>query len=383
MKSNLKIGIVGAGIAGLTAGIMLRNLGFQVVVFEAAEKVRGIGAGIGLASNAMKGFELLGLENQVKEISNHLTQFQLVDSQEKIIHKTATDRIKQNYDTDNFVVHRAELHQLLVKELGTNLILTDKKIIQFEQNNENVRLYFQDGSQSDFDFVIAADGVNSTLRQSLISNSEPRYAGYWCWRSVVKWEKMQLHEGTEVWGTKGRFGISPLTKNRIYWYACINSNLKDGIPEFSLEELKNRFDSYFPMVRELLDLSKENELISTPIVDIKPISNFHFNRILLLGDAAHATTPNMGQGACMAIEDGAVLQEELRQHDWQMACSNFEKRRLARTKYIIDKSEMAGKVAQLDNPILALARNQMIRLLPDSIVHGQMKRLLEEDFMKI
>lgn len=383
MKSNQKIGIVGAGIAGLTAGIMLQNLGFQVVIFESAEKVRGIGAGIGLASNAMKSFELLGMEQKVKDISNHLTQFQLVDSQKKIIFKTATDRIKQRYDTDNFVVHRAELHQLLVQELGTDLILTDKKIIQFEQIPEKVRLYFQDGTQSDFDFVIAADGVNSTIRQRLIPNSEPRYAGYWCWRSVVKWDKPQLHEGTEVWGTNGRFGISPLTENRIYWYACINSNLKDGIPEFSLQQLKNRFESYFPMVRELLDLSREEELISTPIVDIKPISKFHFNQILLLGDAAHATTPNMGQGACMAIEDVAVLQEELRQHAWQLACSNFEKRRLTRTKYIIEKSDLAGKVAQMDHSVLSFVRNQLIRILPDSIVHGQMKRLLEEDFMKI
>jgi 2-polyprenyl-6-methoxyphenol hydroxylase-like FAD-dependent oxidoreductase len=382
MNSNQKIGIVGAGIAGLTAGIMLEKLGYQVEIFEAAEKVRGIGAGIGLASNAMKAFEYLDLDHEVMDISNHLKQFQIVDSKGKTILKTATDRISQSYNTENFVVHRADLHAYLLNKLKSTQVFTGLKLVKFEQYENSVRLKFEKGEEKVFDYLIGADGVNSVIRQTLIPNSGPRYAGYWCWRSVVKL-KRQLNEGTEVWGKNGRFGISPLNDNRIYWYACVNSNLKDGIPEFELKDLKNRYRDYFPFIQELLELSNDEELISTPIVDIRPTSKFHFGRILLIGDAAHATTPNMGQGACMGIEDVAVLQEELTQNDWDLACENFEKRRMKRTKYIIEKSELAGRIAQSDNPIVNSIRNNLIRILPDSIAHSQMKRLLEEDFMKI
>jgi 2-polyprenyl-6-methoxyphenol hydroxylase-like FAD-dependent oxidoreductase len=382
MNSNQKIAIVGAGIAGLTAGIMLEKMGFQVEIFEAAEKVRGIGAGIGLASNAMKAFEYLDLDHEVMGISNHLKQFQIVDSNGKTILKTATDRISQSYHTENFVVHRAVLHSFLVSKLESTQVFTGMKLVRFEQDEDSVRLKFEKGEEKEFDYLIGADGVNSMVRQAMIPNSEPRYAGYWCWRSVVKLER-QLNEGTEVWGKNGRFGISPLNDNRIYWYACINSNLKDGIPEFGVKELKNRYRDYFPFIQELLELSNDEELISTPIVDIRPLSNFHFGRILLIGDAAHATTPNMGQGACMGIEDVAVLQDELTQNDWNLACGNFEKRRMKRTKYIIEKSDLAGKIAQLDHSIVNSIRNKLIRILPDFVAHSQMKKLLEEDFMKI
>lgn len=383
MNSQKKIAIVGAGIAGLTAGIMLEKLGFEITVFEAGENVRGIGAGIGLASNAMKAFEYLELNQEVTGISNHLTEFQIVDFHGKPILKTDTERISQNYNTENFVVHRADLHRFLVSKIDSSKIKTGKKVQGFQQNENSVSVELEGGEKMEFDYLIGADGVNSVVRQQLISISTPRYAGYWCWRSVVKLEGVQLNKGTEVWGRNGRFGISPLTENRIYWYACINSNLKDGVKDFQLEDLNKRFQDYFPFVGELLELSKNEELISTPIVDIRPISKFHFGRVLLLGDAAHATTPNMGQGACMGIEDVAVLQYELRQNDWDVAASNYEKRRMKRTKYIIEKSKLAGKIAQSENPLACYFRNKLIRILPDLLAHSQMKRLLEEDFMKI
>src|SRR5690606_11430414 len=180
-----------------------------------------------------------------------------------------------------------------------------------------------------------------------------------------------------------RFGITPLTQNRIYWYACVNSNLEDGIDRYGLNELKIRFRNYHRQIPELLEQTKTKDLISTPIVDIKPIDRFHFGNVLLIGDAAHATTPNLGQGACMAIEDVAVLQDELLKNDWHTACSNFEKRRLKRTHYITKTSNFAGKIAQSENKTLNFLRNHLIRILPDSMSQSQLKRLLEEDFMKI
>ena len=379
---NKKFAIIGAGIGGLTAGIMLEKLGFHVDIYEAADSVRGIGAGIGLASNAIKAFEYLGLDQEVITISNHLRDFEISDHKGKTILCADTERITRNYNTDNYAIHRADLHHFLVSKVSPKSIHLNKRLKSFRHENDSVVIEFEDGTNAKTDYLIGADGVNSKVRQLLVPKSEPRFAGYWCWRATID-HNFEGLKSTEVWGKNGRFGITPLKGNRIYWYACLNTNLKDCVKDFGLEELKFRFRNYFPFIGEILNLTEEKDLISTPIVDLAPISNYSFVNVLLLGDAAHATTPNMGQGACMALEDVAVLQNELMKNDVETAFINFEKRRLKRTHYITATSLRAGKVAQSDNGLIIYLRNNLLRMMPDSVSQSQLKRLLDEDFMAI
>lgn len=379
----MKFAIIGAGIGGLTVGIMLEKLGFQVDIYEAGDSARGIGAGIGLASNAIKAFEYLGLDQEVIAISNHLQDFEISDDNGKTILSADTERITRNYNTDNYAIHRGDLHQFLVNKVSPKSIHLNKRLKNFRQEDNGVILEFEDGTNAKTDYLIGADGVNSKVRQLLIPKSEPRFAGYWCWRATVYHDFEGLHKSNEVWGKNGRFGITPLKENRIYWYACVNTNLKDGVKDFGLEDLKYRFKDYFPFISEILNLTQEKDLISTPIVDLAPIENYSFGNVLLLGDAAHATTPNMGQGACMALEDVAVLQDELMKNEVETAFVNFERRRLKRTHYITATSLRAGKVAQSDNDLIIYFRNNLLRIMPDSIAQSQLKRLLDEDFMAI
>lgn len=383
MNKNKKIAIIGAGIGGLTVGIMLEKLGFEVDIYEAGDSARGIGAGMGLASNAIKALEYLGLDKEVVTISNHLRDFTICDDKGKTILAADTERIKRNYDTDNYAIHRADLHQFLVSKISSDKIHLNKSLKNFIQNKDEIKLVFEDRTTAKTNFLIGADGVNSKVRQSLIPHSEPRFAGYWCWRATINHNFEGLHKSTEVWGKNGRFGITPLKGNRIYWYACLNTNLKDGVKNFRLNDLKFRFMDYFPFICEILNLTRDEELISTPIVDLAPISNYSYGNVLLIGDAAHATTPNMGQGACMALEDVAVLQDELMKNEVETAFINYEKRRLKRTHYITNTSFRAGKVAQSDNALVIYLRNNLLRILPDSITQSQLKSLLDEDFMAI
>ena len=383
MSKNKHIGIVGGGIAGLTAGIMLQNQGYKVSVFEASKNLRGIGAGIGLASNAMKAFEYLHLAEELKQISNLLKDFKVCNPKGETLFSINTNKISEIYQTENYAIHRADLHQYLVNKLGNDKIFTGKKLKNFKLIGNKVNLKFKDKTNEIVDFVIGADGVNSKVRRILLPNSNPKYAGYWCWRSVVNYEKEDFHKSMAVWGKNGRFGITPLGKNKVYWFACINTKINGEIAKFQLDDLQNQFKNYTKPIPELLSLSNKNEIISGPIMDINPIPQFKFAKILLIGDAAHATTPNMGQGACMAIEDVAVLQEELKNNDLKTASFNFEKRRLSRTTYIIKNSRRAGKIAQANQPFLIAARNNLFKTLPEKITQFPLKRLYEEDFMKI
>lgn len=290
------------------------------------------------------------------------------------------DALRKNYGIGNYAVHRADLHQLLLERVQDTPIYTQKRLERVALQEAKVTISFTDGTRQCFDFVIGADGLGSRVRQEIIPNSPPKYAGYWCWRQVIKDPQLTLEGSMAVWDKNGRFGITPLLQNQFYWFACINA--KSAPNHFDIQELQKQFAAYPDPIPQLLRQSKDKDLIGMPVLDIDPISKFHVDRVLLIGDAAHATTPNMGQGACMAVEDVAILQDELRQHDWWTACQNFERRRLNRNRYIIKNSRRAGKLAQLDKEFLVRLRNQLFKSLPAHLVQRPIKRLLQEDFMK-
>lgn len=382
IANTSRIAIIGAGISGLTTGIILKRAGLDFIIYEADETIRGIGAGMGLASNAMKAFEYLELDQKITEISQPLETFQICDPKGKALIKIDTERIEKTFGTGNFSVHRADLHRILSQKIPSENIKVNKKVTHLDNRENEVKLHFSDNSEEVFDYVIGADGVNSKVRQSLNPDSTPRYAGYWCWRGVLKTDEFASYSSRAYWGHKGRFGITPLIDNQIYWFACINTPLEDRIREYSIEDLRKQFKSYPREVFKLLASTPEDKVINGPIMDIDPLKQFAYNRVLLIGDAAHATTPNMGQGACMAVEDVAVLWDELKTNDLKTAFVNFEKRRLQRTKYIIKNSRRAGKIAQSSNSFVNYFRNNLFRILPAGITQMPLQRLYDEDFMK-
>ena len=138
-------------------------------------------------------------------------------------------------------------------------------------------------------------------------------------------------------------------------------------------------DFHFP-IPQILERTKDEELIWGDIIDIKPIRQFAFGRIVLMGDAAHATTPNLGQGACMAIEDAATLMNALIKYSPEEAFRRFEKHRIKRTSGIVNQSWRVGQLAQLDNPVLRSLRNSVFRSLPKRVVMDQLRNLFEVSF---
>lgn len=232
------------------------------------------------------------------------------------------------------------------------------------------------------DFLIVADGIHSVIRTQLLPEADPRYAGYTCWRAVIENKDLDIIQSSETWGRKGRFGIAPLANGLLYWFACINAPAKDPrMKEFTVTDLKKVFKDYHHPIPQILDNTSDSQLLWNDILDLPPIQRYAFDRILLLGDAGHATTPNMGQGACQAIEDAVILAEEMEKAiNAQAAFQAFEKRRLKRTHYITNTSWQVGKVAQLENPFLCTIRNFAFRNLPKKFNDKQLERVLETDF---
>lgn len=377
--------IIGGGIAGLCAAIGLAKLGIEAHVYESAAELKGIGAGFGLAANAMQALEQLGLKDEIVPLGHYLDSYNVLDEKGNILVEPNTRSISQKYKQDNFAIHRADLHQFLLSKISDHKIHLGKRAASFEQLGEQIRVHFTDGSQVVGDALLVADGVHSVLRQQLIPTSSPRYSGYTCWRATIDNSSIQLKKSTETWGAKGRFGMTPLVDNRIYWYACINSRQQNPtLKNWTTAELLENFKDYHAPIPTMLSETKNTELIWNDIIDIAPLQQLAFGPILLLGDAGHATTPNLGQGACQAIEDVAVLLDELRTAaSITSAFQGFQNRRLERVSYICNTSWKIGKIAQWENPLLIGTRNFLMKIMPDRLKQQQLNKLLSVDFMQI
>ncbi len=378
----MKIAIIGAGIAGLTTAVALKEKNIDTVLFEASAEIKAVGAGLGLAANAIKAFDVLGLKADLIHRGRLLNALTIYDHYGKVITNTGTQNVVNKYGEDNFTIHRADLHAFLCDQLPQHTVYTGKRLTAITQDARCVTLQFHNQTSFTADYVIVADGVHSTARQQLIPNAKPRYAGYTCWRAVINHSSLQTHNVSEIWGPKGRFGIVPLKADSIYWFACINSPRNNPeLKKYKVQDLLNQFNGYPAEVEIVLKETKDKDLIWNDIIDLNPIDRFAFGRIVLIGDAAHATTPNMGQGACQAIEDAVCLAEAMTKHsDFQNAFRAFERLRLKRVHWVTHTSWKLGKVAQLSNPVLSALRNAVFRVLPASFSEKQLEKLYDTRF---
>lgn len=379
---NQEFIIAGGGIAGLTTAIALQRIGIRASVYEAAPRLEAEGAGLVLASNAMQGYNVLGMGEKVAARGYPLQIFTILDQQGETIRRTDTTLLTEQFGAPNIAIHRAELQQVLLEELPEAMITTGKRAVRFSNAVDRIQLIFNDGSSVEGDYLIAADGIHSPIRRQILPRSKPRYAGYTCWRAVIDNPMPGMAYSTESWGKGRRFGIVPLADNKLYWFATLDApeNSRE-LKSYGIRDLLTVFRHFHNPVGRVIRATSDADLIWGDIYDIAPLRHYTFGRSLLVGDAAHATTPNMGQGACQAVEDAVVLANALEQtRSVPEAFQMFERKRLNRTHEIIRLSRRLGQLGQLNNPLLIGMRNGVLRMLPDGLNDSQLRKLYTVEF---
>ncbi|WP_031529289.1 FAD-dependent monooxygenase [Dyadobacter crusticola] len=378
----MNITIVGAGIAGLTASIAFKKAGYETTIFEAAPQITAAGAGLGLAPNAIRALSTLGIMEDIVPLGRKLPYFRILDRSGKIISENNSNAISDKFGLDNFTIHRHKLHTALLKHVDPASIFTNKKVTGLEKGGKKAKLYFADGSCEKTDYLVVADGINSLLRTKLVPAAVRRYAGYTCWRGVIDAPDLRINGASETWGQTGRFGIVPLADGKVYWFACIKAAENDAkYKAFTAEDLYQHFSRFHDPVPQILQTAYGSPLIHNDIYDLAPLDHYAFDNILLIGDAAHGATPNMGQGACQAIEDAATLLVELnKDQTLEKAFTAFEEKRLKRTQYIINQSRKVGELAQIGHPLFAGLRNAAMRFAPAWVTEKQFEKLYNITF---
>lgn len=373
----MTIDIIGAGIGGLTTAIALEQKGFKIRIFEQAEKIKPVGAGIILANNAMQVFDKLGLKKILTENGNPVSAIKITNSNLEVISEINLTQFEQKYNVKNIAIHRGSLQQILFEQLKTTEIYLGHKLNKVVKNEGGHMLHFENGKKIQSTTIIGSDGLHSKVRTNLFPHQPIRFANQLCWRGIANHNlPTELkNELNEAWGKNERFGFVQIAENKVYWYAL--KTYKNAQHKQEINEIEKSFANVNSTINNLITATPKEQINLAEISDFKPTKNWYQENVCLIGDAAHAATPNMGQGACQAIEDAYILSECLGKHKTNEAFETFRNLRLKKAHSVVKTSWTLGKVAHLSNPVLVALRNQMLRMTPKSISTKQSQQLFQ------
>jgi 2-polyprenyl-6-methoxyphenol hydroxylase-like FAD-dependent oxidoreductase len=359
--------VVGAGIGGLTAASALRAAGADVVVIERAPVFAPLGAGIVLAANAVRALRSLGIDPTPH--GTELAAFEVRTAAGDVLSAVRTDEVSPGQPAIG--VHRAALHEVLLSAIRTGAeVRLGRTVARLEDRGDQVEVELDDGSVDRFDLVSGADGLHSAIRAAL-GGPAPVYSGYTCWRAVVDDDGGPI--AREWWGRGRRFGAVPLPAGRTYLF--LTRNAPEG-GSAAVEDFRSMCADFEPLVRELVDRIEPRSVLHH---DLSALTGSFWGRgrVWLLGDAAHATLPNEGQGAAMAIEDAVALRVSASEPDAAAAFARYVRLRDARVRKIQRDSRALGWVGQWENAALVGLRDRLMRAVPHRLAAGQLRAVVQ------
>src|SRR5215831_6880225 len=347
--------IIGGGIGGLTTALALSRRGLSCKVFEAGARDRDQGAGLMLAPNALATLRRLDFADQVRKAGFEPRSMIIARSDGTVLQRVDADEWRRRYGFGPVAIHRAALHRLLVNALRDVPVRYDTAVTQVrDEANEPLTVTLANGERFTGELVIAADGLRSPLRQQLFGPTRFRYAGQTSWRGISE-HRLDGELGDvllEMWGhPRGlRFGA-----------------------------VRADFADFVPSVQMLFHHTQT--LVRTDIFDFAPLASWHRGRVVLIGDAAHGTTPNLGQGANQAIESAFVVAQALANEELSAALTNYERIRMPKAHWVTQQSWRYGQLTNLPGTLGRFARETVVAGASRASMQKRTDRLFSLGFL--
>jgi salicylate hydroxylase len=363
MPDSLRIAIVGGGIGGLTAALALRARGIDASVFEQAEVVREIGAGVSIHPNAARLLKRIGLDDQLRKIGSPINGITLRSSQGDAITTPAGPATPafSREGGQGYNVHRADFLNLLFAPLPNGTVKLGHRCVQLKEDGDGVQLSFANGASAEADIVIGADGIRSVVRREIGLESRPSSEGIMAYRGLIPAGRLAWASDLKdpaLWLGSGRsFLLYPVASGRLINMVAFVPTDTESEESWSapgdLEALAAEYAGWDKPVQDTIN--SLDETFRWGIYDRAPLSHWSTGRITLMGDAAHPMVPHVGQGAGQSIEDAitlAVLLEGCSAVDVPGRLKLYEALRLARTSRVQALARAAGKLyrAEHENP---------------------------------
>jgi len=360
----MKVAVIGGGIAGLCAAVALERIGVDAEIFERSSSIQEIGAGLSLWPNATFALQELGLLEPCERAGSRVHRIGLRDPGGREWASVESS----GHATPALCLDRPALLSVLLAAVDPERIHVShgcESVSLEAEGSRKPRVHLEDGRTLEFDAVIGADGMGSVVRRFVTGRVErPVYRGYLIWRGVADVLPAAYAAGdiTEAWGKGERFGIMPIGDGKVCWYATRNQ--PDTASPQGKAEILERFGGWHAPIAEVVAATRESAIVRTPALDRPTTWRWARGRVVLIGDAAHPMTPNLGQGTCQAVEDALALSRLLAgRGSIESAFRRFEKLRRARVAAIVIGARWTGRFAQSEGRATRLARNRLPHVL--------------------
>lgn len=363
-----RIAVIGGGLGGAAAALALHRRGFEVAVYEKTAELGEIGAGLNLSPNALKAFRYLGIEDVALR-----TGFQAAEqfirsfrSGRVIARPRRSGDIAARYGASFLTMHRADLLSLLVAQLPDGVFHLGADCTGAETRGRTAVAHFGDGASVEADIVVGADGIHSAVRDSVFGHIEPRFTGCICWRGLVPGDALPdpafARQMVAWWGPHGHVVHYPVRSggslvNFVAHYDSDGWTEASWTYECDRSELMETYARWNPDLLGLIEAS--DKYYKWALFDRDPLDRWTRGRVTLLGDSAHPMLPYLGQGACMAVEDGCVLAEAISSAsgDPDAALGAYERVRLPRTARAQLGSRVRARQNHLASPLARFCRD--------------------------
>lgn len=371
--------VVGAGPGGLAAAAAFRRRGIRVRVFEGASRVGGEGSALTLWANALSALDRIGLGDAVRARGRLLAGIEMRTRGGRTLFRL-DGSLARAFGDVGVALHRDELLDALLDGAGDDRVVVGRRCTGFRLEEAGVAARFADGTVERGELLVGADGLHSTVRRAVVGDGSPRYAGYTVWRGVTR-HPLPEAVGTTTMGRGAQFGAFPMARDRVYWFASENAPAGETEdPASTKARLLRRFGSWHPPIPRLIESTPARSILRNDASDRDPRREWGDGPVTLLGDAAHPSTPALGQGAGQAIEDGVVLAGCLAgAGDPVRALRRYELRRRGRANAMTVQSRLLGRMGQWESPLACRLRNAAIRVVPDGLRMRQLRWMFAFD----
>ena len=377
--------IVGGGLGGISTALALRRRGFDVALFERGPRFMEVGAGLGIWMNGMRAMQELGLAEALVAAGSPNEFVEIRSHRGPQLLELKVGELARKYSVrPPLMIKRPELMGVLAEALEDGIARFGATCVGYEQDDSGVTARFEDGSEERGAILVAADGLTSGLRATAVPGVEPEYQGYHYLRALVERESPFPKERfVFIWGPGDRFGFSDVGGGSTYWFCVVmapNENM--GVGEDPKQEGLGRYGNFPDYVGELIESTPAEAISRVDIKALKPMESWSDGRVVLIGDAAHATAPTGGRGAGEALEDSVVLADCLGGPEGladgervRSAIRRFEERRRPETTKVQKEAQRNSKIGSWSNPVATRMRDQIIK----RIIARAMPKEIESD----
>jgi 2-polyprenyl-6-methoxyphenol hydroxylase-like FAD-dependent oxidoreductase len=367
-----RILIVGGGIAGLTLAAALHQHGFRPQLIEHNPSWNAIGAGIAVQPNGMRILHALNMGRAVEQAGARIRHWCFCDQQGVVLSETDLQALWG--DVGPFIgMARTKLHQVLREAAAAVPVRLALSVTSLTPMDDGVSVGFSDGSTHRYDLVVGADGIASSVRRLSLSAAPPVFAGQIAWRSLAPIRPRSLTKLQFLLGEGCFFGLCPIGNGQTYGFGNVSEPRFHDPVQGRLERLRERFAAFGGLVQDFLTGLSADEQIHCSAIEWVDQTAWYRDRVVLIGDAAHASSPMMGQGGCLALEDAYVLAEELRTAgSVQQALESYVSRRKARVEWVQQASRAVAESFGLPPAM----RNDVLRERGDRLMHQRFTPLI-------